>query len=396
MKNRLPEYYEPTEAEIKDIWNNGTILLDANVLLNLFRYSKTSREELIKIIKHYQDRLWLPYQVAFEFLENAEGVPASLSKALNETLKAIDALYGTIESQLKLNEYDKYHLLRPTELRNDIKKFQDALRKRVEKIRTEYNDIDKKAIVSEVTDIFSGKVGEDYPEDKLEQLFKDGDKRYKEKTPPGYKDLEDKKGAPKRHLYGDLIWWMQAIDYAKANHCNLVIVTDDSKEDWWYRVEHETKSPRVELIKEFAKLTDGQSFHMYRTGRFMELAKKYDKVTISDKSIKEVKETSSINYVNLFGRIAKPIDPSIWGTTVPRSIGEISIPTVGSELQSLVSPVASDYIRAQELIKGSILPDGYIPSTGRTVSEILADYSALTPKDYISIDTLSDNSTDNK
>jgi len=86
MKSRLPEYFEPSETEIKDIWNNGTIVLDANVLLNLFRYSKTSREELIKIIKHYKNRLWLPYQVAFEFLENSNSVPSSLSKVLNETL----------------------------------------------------------------------------------------------------------------------------------------------------------------------------------------------------------------------------------------------------------------------------------------------------------------------
>ena len=387
MKKKLPEYFEPSEAEIKDIWNNGTIVLDANVLLNLFRYSKTSREELIKIIKHYQDRLWIPYQVAFEFLENSEGVPASLSKALNETLKAIDSIYGTIEGQLKLNDYDKYHLLKPMEFRNEIKKFQESLHKRVEKIKTEYEDVDKKAIVKQVTDIFDGKVGDDYPIDKLEQLFKEGEKRYKEKVPPGYKDLEDKKGAPKRHLYGDLIWWKQAIDYAKDKHCNLVIVTDDAKEDWWYKVKNETKRPCVELIKEFASQTDGQSFHMYRTGRFMELAKKYDKVTISDKSIKEVKETTSMDYGYLFGRADKPLSANIWSLTRPQSIVDAST-QVSSDLNA-IDPLVADYIRHHKAIKGSLFSPSSIPVTGRTVDDIIADYSALSPSDYLTIDSLS-------
>ena len=331
--------------------------------------------------------------MAFEFLENAEGVPASLNKALNETIKAVDAIYGMLESHLKLNDYDKYHLLKPTEIRNDIKKFQESLRKRIEKIRSEYEGVDKKGIVKQVTEIFDGKVGEDYSEERLDQLFKDGEKKFKDKTPPGYKDLEDKKGAPKRHLYGDFIWWMQAIDYAKVNHCNLVIVTDDSKEDWWYKVEHETKSPRVELIKEFSKLTDGQSFHMYRTGHFMELAKKYDKVTISEKSIKEVKETSSINYGHLFGGIGKKLDSSIWRAALPQSVGEIGIPTVGSELQGIagVSPAVSDYIRAQEALKGSI-----IAPTGRTISDIMAGYSSIVPHDYLSLDSMLDSSSGNE
>ena len=394
MKSKLPEYYEPTEAEIKEIWNKGTLVLDANVLLNLFRYTKTSREELIKIIKHYQNRLWLPYQVAFEFLENMEDVPASLSKKLNETLKAIESISGLIESHLKLNECDKYHLLKPTELRNEIKKFQESLRKRVDKIKAEYEDVDKKAIINQVTDIFQGKVGEDFSNDHLEQLYKEGEKRYKEKIPPGYKDLEDKKNAPKRHLYGDLIWWKQAIKYAKTNHCNLIIVTDDAKEDWWYKVNNENKRPCVELIREFSQETDGQSFHLYRTGRFMEFAKKYDKVTISKKSIKEVKEISSINYGHLFGGIDKPLSSSIWGVSMPQSIGGFNNPTIGSELQRFVNPVVSDYLRTQEAIEGSLASQIYVPPVDRPISDFITDYNIFSPNDHLAIDTLSDSKLD--
>ena len=112
MKNKLPEYYQPSADDIKRLWNEGTIVLDANVLLNLFRYSTNSREELYKILEHYQDRLWIPYQVAFEFLENSKSLPASLSKVISDTLKKIDSLSGALDSLLELNKFDKYHLLK--------------------------------------------------------------------------------------------------------------------------------------------------------------------------------------------------------------------------------------------------------------------------------------------
>ncbi len=316
MKNKLPEYYQPSEDDIKRLWNEGTIVLDANVLLNLFRYSTNSREELYKILEHYQDRLWIPYQVAFEFLENSKSLPASLSKVISDTLKKIDSLSGALDSILELNKFDKYHLLKPEDIRKETKKLQDRLHDKIEKIKKEYEAVDKEAIVDKITDLFNGKVGEDFDDNTLENLYKEGERRYKEKVPPGFKDLEEKKGAPKRHLYGDLIWWKQAIEYAKTNSCDLVIVTDDAKEDWWYKVENETKSPRVELIKEFNRLS-GRCFHMYRTGRFMELAKKYDKVSISSTSIKEVKETKAIDYGKLIGHI----DSSLWGLPNESSLG---------------------------------------------------------------------------
>lgn len=291
MKHLLPEYFQPSDEDIKRVWENGTIVLDANVLLNLFRYSENSRNELIKILQFYKNRLWVPYQVAFEFLENCLTVPASLKKAISDTLKACDSIQSSMETLLGLNKYDKYHLLKPEELRKEIAKFQERLRGKVEKVKKEFEDIDRESILETITSLLEGKVGDDFDEKALEDLFKEGEKRYKDSIPPGYKDLTDKKGAPKRHLYGDLIWWKQSMDYAKTNHSDLVIITDDAKEDWWYKVDNETKSPRVELVKEFRKYT-GQAFHMCRTSRFMELSKKFDKVSVSSTSIKEVKSSS--------------------------------------------------------------------------------------------------------
>lgn len=74
MKDKLKEYLPKTESERKKIWMDGVFVLDANFLLNMFRYSKKSCDELLGIIKTHKDNLWLPYQVAREFFDNREGV----------------------------------------------------------------------------------------------------------------------------------------------------------------------------------------------------------------------------------------------------------------------------------------------------------------------------------
>ena len=96
-----------------------------------------------------------------------------------------------------------------------------------------------------------------------------------------------------------MIWWKQAIDYAKKNKCDLIIVTDDKKDDWWYKVSGKTISPRVELIREFDQETYGQSFLMYKTHQFMEVAKELDGTKVSDSSIREAEETGTREYSRL-------------------------------------------------------------------------------------------------
>lgn len=80
----------------------------------------------------------------------------------------------------------------------------------------------------------------------------DGEKRYKKENPPGYKDAKKKDGIRK---YSDLIWWKEVIQYARKSRKNIVLVTDDVKEDWWTIDEKGQYLFRGELITEFEKET---------------------------------------------------------------------------------------------------------------------------------------------
>ena len=77
-------------------------------------------------------------------------------------------------------------------------------------------------------------------------------KRYKKENPPGYKDAKKKDGIRK---YSDLIWWKEVIQYARKSRKNIVLVTDDVKEDWWTIDEKGQYLFRGELITEFEKET---------------------------------------------------------------------------------------------------------------------------------------------
>jgi len=39
MKSKFPEYFKLTKKEIQELWENALFTLDANILLNLYRYS---------------------------------------------------------------------------------------------------------------------------------------------------------------------------------------------------------------------------------------------------------------------------------------------------------------------------------------------------------------------
>ena len=66
MKSKLSEYYKLSESEIKEHWEKDIFCFDANVLLNLYRYSP-KQEKLFSLLEKVKDRIWITYQAAFEY-----------------------------------------------------------------------------------------------------------------------------------------------------------------------------------------------------------------------------------------------------------------------------------------------------------------------------------------
>lgn len=316
MKNRFAEYYELSEERINEIWDNSLIVFDTNVLLNLYRYNDAARDEFIKVLKFYKERLWIPYQVGLEFHRRREEIMRknaaaykSLSGKLSEQLmKVVSSLEG---------EYARHPYINMKDIKKKVERCAESIGKTLEKQEKEHPDYSQgDETLYSITELFDGRVGEDFTEKDLETLYKEGEKRYANQVPPGYCDEKNKKEKGKRSLYGDLIVWKQTIHHCKKLSKSVIFITDDHKLDWWDKVDGK-HSPRKELIKEFTDNT-GQSILIYNSSRFLEYAKLNKELKVSKKAINEVEKIRSADIAGI----------------MDEAIHSIQIPTIYSSINS--------------------------------------------------------------
>jgi len=65
MRNAIREYIELSDVEKKSLWDTATFVFDTNVFLNLYRYSQKTRDALLDAMTQLEDRIWMPYHVAY-------------------------------------------------------------------------------------------------------------------------------------------------------------------------------------------------------------------------------------------------------------------------------------------------------------------------------------------
>ena len=290
MKKQFAEYYELPEERIKEIWEDSLIVFDTNVLLNLYRYNEDARTEFINVIKFYKERLWIPYQVGLEFHRRREEIMRKNAKAYNVLAEKISKELVGVVSSLE-SEYIRHPYISIKDIKKRVEKCAESITKTLEKqalAHPDYSNGDE--ILQSITELFDGRVGSDFEEKDLEALYKEGEKRYANKIPPGYCDEKNKKDKGKRSLYGDLVVWKQTIHHCKEQAKSLIFITDDHKPDWWDKADGK-HTPRKDLIKEFADST-GQSIIIYDSRKFLEYAKN-NKVQVSQKTINEVEKVKT-------------------------------------------------------------------------------------------------------
>ncbi|BAU67215.1 hypothetical protein STA3757_46250 [Stanieria sp. NIES-3757] len=107
MRNLFPGYYKPTEDEFQELWQEGIFCFDTNILLNVYRYSSQARERLFEILDKLQDRIWIPYQVAYEYQKKRLDVISQQLEPYKEISNKLDNNFAELKKQL--NSYSKRH-----------------------------------------------------------------------------------------------------------------------------------------------------------------------------------------------------------------------------------------------------------------------------------------------
>lgn len=269
MKKLFGHLLPLTDDKIEAIWKAGTLTVDANVLLDLYRYHPETRDALIQAMQAFKGRLWLSHQAASEFVRNRARAAAAVGKELADadgdlsaleaaTKKATDDLRGRRPLPREVGQ----------KLKADVEAAIRTAEASVQEVRTRHADgASTDVVLDDVLSVFDGCVGEAPKDAELADLHKEAERRIKDKVPPGYEDAR-KDGA---NAHGDYLVWHQVLQQAKASAKPIILVTSERKEDWWERAHGKTVGPRHELLDEAHRVA-GQRVLIYQTDSFVERA----------------------------------------------------------------------------------------------------------------------------
>ncbi len=112
--------------------------------------------------------------------------------------------------------------------------------------------------------LLNGRVGPAPSEDQWRAGVAEGKARVSRREPPGYLDADKADTDLPEGPTGDYLVWRQAIDEIGRRGGDLLMVTGDEKEDWWWRYRSEFIGPRQELVAELAIACGGAQLFMMR------------------------------------------------------------------------------------------------------------------------------------
>lgn len=283
-------YTNYSEDEYKRIWESAVIVVDTNILLNFYRYSDDTKREMFKILTNLKDRLWIPYQIAKEYFKNKNNVMVNSYDEYTKLGNSLKDLFNT--SINEINTKKNSHLKCKSEivkiLEESNKKVEELLLKEKEgkKPTFEENNVENKII-----ELFNTSIGTDFSEEEYINLKTEGQRRIKNKIPPGYKDDQKEEN-------GDYYIFSSMIKKSKQISKDFIFITDDVKEDWFNKVNGEKHGGRYELLNEFYNET-GNLLMIYTSDGFVKAYNKnIAKQKTNEKFVDELINVRQKSYLN--------------------------------------------------------------------------------------------------
>ncbi|MGY4816167.1 PIN-like domain-containing protein [Pseudomonas chlororaphis subsp. piscium] len=322
MKKDFPGYFSGAAADIEKIWNECIFVLDANVLLNLYRYSDFTCSKLFEVFNALADRLWVPHQVVYEYLTNRLVVIGEQSKIYEESVKKVESLRRSLES------HNQHPFVSGQTLAESLNVFENLISELAKNKLACEKRINSDEIKDQLELLLEGKVGAGFTREQLDKIIIDGKGRYEQKTPPGFCDV--KKGgdsivfADVCRPYGDYIVWLQIIDQAKVLNKPVVFVTGDTKDDWWASFQGKTLGPHPQLIQEFLLLV-GKDFYMYPPDRFLERASQYLNRDASEQAVNEIRDIRKEDDANALLDLAVNVSWPVARNASYQDLGELNL-----------------------------------------------------------------------
>lgn len=368
MKEFFKWYFPQSPAQIKDIWENGILTVDTNVLLDLYRYHQNTRQALLDSLNLFSGRAWISHQVAEEFFRNRNGVILSSTTAFNDAERNLSEITRVIEEPLKKLKSNRTipDTIAKT-LGESFEKVISNATKEIETVKSKYPDYVKEdPILENICTLFNSNLGNPFEQDALIEILKEAKRRKENKIPPGFKDSGKEGDKP----YGDYILWRQVLNHIKEVQKPLIFVTSEEKEDWWEKGAGKTVGPLYDLLKEFHQET-GQPFLLYKTARFLEYSSEKTGKTTNIEAVAEIRDVAYQRYRDT--PLARVIEQNEISNDASKVVGQLLVevlePTYKFNCSGHFDPRLNDvpYLRVNLVKAPNSIPNYSIRSgTGTT------------------------------
>ncbi len=259
-------------------------VFDTNVLFVPFDASEKSTTEIKEILKKLKDKnkLFIPARVAREFANNRAKRIGDLFLKVRQTKENLNSGPYKLDDYPLLEGNTNYKSVKEkfSQISNLIKESRNFL----DNIETDIKNWTWDDNVSKMyKEIFTADtiVEVQKPEN---EIIEDLQFRIDYKVAPGFKD-----SAKIDDGIGDLIIWTTVLEIAKTKNSNIVFVSNDQKNDWFYKQDKVGLYPRYELFDEFRRFTNGKTIHIINFPKFLELR------NAKEETINDVKQTIERN-----------------------------------------------------------------------------------------------------
>jgi hypothetical protein len=285
------------ESSRAAFFTDALVVLDTNVLLSLYEFNPSAREQVFAALEQVSERLWLPHQVGLEFARGRHRVISARADALKDAPAAIDrkfqqARQAVIDAvELVKGLLDKNALdgaahaeidaqINPKAVDNHLAEWRSMLREHVTRMRGE-QDLKPTSISSadpvlpRVAALFRDRIADPTPlETVRERLDEAHNYRFPNRIPPGFMDAG--KGT-QLDAAGDFLLWAEVVAKAKelAPPRRVLLVSADGKGDWYEQVgQGPDKRPRPMLFDEL-KLEAAADLRLEKPRQFFEGIKQF-------------------------------------------------------------------------------------------------------------------------
>ncbi|WP_123798236.1 PIN-like domain-containing protein [Amycolatopsis keratiniphila] len=288
-------YLNPSDADYRAVLVSGMVVLDTNVLLNLYRFDDDARNDLLTVLERLQDNVWIPHQALEEFWRNREQTILSRSSIRRDALEALKKPIRSLESAVDTWARNVgLSRERLSDLISLIHKTHSTLNDAIEGPATRdplvgARDTNLDPVLASLHPLLAGRVGTSLPNEDFVAALAEAKRRADQLIPPGYMDRDK----PDNRGPGDYLVWEQTLCEASRRSADVLLVTSDVKEDWWRKVRGAPVGPRVELVAEL-RARAGTRLFMLQPQQLLKIAGRLLDVKVRPGSESQIASTTAI------------------------------------------------------------------------------------------------------